>query len=161
MGEWGLSGVLCPVRAHGGKMIRAFKEEDTETVIRIWLAASVRSHSFIDKAYWEEKAEAMRTLYLPLSEIVVDEDRATGEVVAFMAFVEDYLAALFVAPAHQKRGVGSRLLALAKKMRGTLDLSVYAENERAVVFYQKNGFRITGERIEEVTGRTELLMAFP
>ena len=60
----------------------------------------------------------MRTLYLPLSEIVVDEDRATGEVVAFMAFVEDYLAALFVAPAHQKRGVGSRLLALAKKMRG-------------------------------------------
>ena len=74
---------------------------------------------------------------------------------------EDYLAALFVAPAHQKRGVGSRLLALAKKMRGTLDLSVYAENERAVAFYQKNGFRITGERIEEVTGRTELLMAFP
>ena len=136
-------------------MIRAFKEEDTETVIRIWLAASVRSH------YWEEKAEAMRTLYLPLSEIVVDEDRATGEVVAFMAFVEDYLVALFVAPAHQKRGVGSRLLALAKKMRGTLDLSVYAENERAVAFYQKNGFRITGERIEEVTGRTELLMAFP
>ena len=109
----------------------------------------------------EEKAEAMRTLYLPLSEIVVDEDRTTGEVVAFMAFVEDYLAALFVAPAHQKRGVGSRLLALAKKMRGTLDLSVYAENERAVAFYQKNGFRITGERIEEVTGRTELLMAFP
>ena len=96
-------------------MIRAFKEEDTETVIRIWLAASVRSHSFIDKAYWEEKAEAMRTLYLPLSEIVVDEDRTTGEVVAFMAFVEDYLAALFVAPAHQKRGVGSRLLALAQK----------------------------------------------
>ena len=140
-------------------MIRAFKEEDTETVIRIWLAASVRSHSFIDKAYWEEKAEAMRTLYLPLSEIVVDEDRATGEVVAFMAFVEDYLAALFVAPSHQKRGVGSRLL--AKKMRGTLDLSVYAENERAVVFYQKNGFRITGERIEEMTGHTELLMTFP
>lgn len=96
-------------------MIRAFKEEDTETVIRIWLAASVRSHSFIDKAYWEEKAESMRTLYLPLSEIVVDEDRATGEVVAFMAFVEDYLAALFVAPAHQKRGVGSRLLALPKR----------------------------------------------
>ena len=86
-------------------MIRAFKEEDTETVIRIWLAASVRSHSFIDKAYWEEKAESMRTLYLPLSEIVVDEDRATGEVVAFMAFVEDYLAALFVARA-PKEGSG-------------------------------------------------------
>ena len=142
-------------------MIRAFKEEDTETVIRIWLEASIRSHSFIDKAYWEEKADAMRTLYLPLSEVVVDEDKDTGEVVAFIAFVEDYLAALFVAPAHQKKGVGSRLLALAKKMRDTLELSVYAENERAVTFYRKNGFRMTDKRIEEMTGHTELLMVFP
>lgn len=142
-------------------MIRAFKEEDTEAVIRIWLEASILSHSFIDKAYWEEKADAMRTLYLPLSEVVVDEDKDTGEVVAFIAFVEDYLAALFVAPAHQKKGVGSRLLALAKKMRDTLELSVYAENERAVAFYRKNGFRMTDKRIEEVTGHTELLMVFP
>ena len=118
-------------------------------------------HSFIDKAYWEEKADAMRTLYLPLSEVVVDEDKDTGEVVAFIAFVEDYLAALFVAPAHQKKGVGSRLLALAKKMRDTLELSVYAENERAVAFYRKNGFRMTDKRIEEMTGHTELLMVFP
>ncbi|WP_337430905.1 GNAT family N-acetyltransferase [Bilophila sp.] len=142
-------------------MIRAFKEEDTEAVIRIWLEASILSHSFIDKVYWEEKADAMRTLYLPLSEVVVDEDKDTGEVIAFIAFVEDYLAALFVAPAHQKKGVGSRLLALAKKMRDTLELSVYAENERAVAFYRKNGFRMTDKRIEEMTGHTELLMVFP
>lgn len=142
-------------------MIRAFREEDTEAVIRIWLEASICSHSFIDKAYWEEKADAMRTLYLPLSEVVVDEDKDTGEVIAFIAFVEDYLAALFVAPAHQKKGVGSRLLALAKKMRDTLELSVYAENERAVAFYRKNGFRMTDKRIEEMTGHTELLMVFP
>ncbi len=142
-------------------MIRAFKEEDTEAVIRIWLEASILSHSFIDKVYWEEKADAMRTLYLPLSEVVVDEDKDTGEVIAFIAFVEDYLAALFVAPAHQKKGVGSRLLALAKKMRDTLELSVYAENERAVASYRKNGFRMTDKRIEEMTGHTELLMVFP
>ena len=142
-------------------MIRAFKEEDTEAVIRIWLEASILSHSFIDKVYWEEKADAMRTLYLPLSEVVVDEDKDTGEVIAFKAFVEDYLAALLVAPAHQKKGVGSRLLALAKKMRDTLELSVYAENERAVAFYRKNGFRMTDKRIEEMTGHTELLMVFP
>lgn len=118
-------------------MIRAFKEEDTEAVIRIWLEASILSHSFIDKAYWEEKADAMRTLYLPLSEVVVDEDKDTGEVVAFIAFVEDYLAALFVAPAHQKKGVGSRLLALAKKMRDTLELSVYAEMNGQSPFTEK------------------------
>lgn len=142
-------------------MIRAFKEEDTEAVIRIWLEASIQSHSFIDKAYWREKADVMRTLYLPLSEIIVDEDAATGDVIAFMAFVDDYLAALFVAPAHQGNGVGSRFLSLAKKMRGTLELSVYAENERAVAFYRKNGFRVVGGQVEEMTGHAEMLMAFP
>ena len=142
-------------------MIRAFREEDTEAVIRIWLEASIQAHAFIDRTYWEEKADAMRTLYLPLSEIIVDEDTVTGEAIAFMAFVEDYLAALFVTPAHQGKGVGARLLSLAKKMRGTLDLSVYRENERAIEFYRKNGFRVAGERVEEVTGHTELLMVFP
>ncbi len=142
-------------------MIRAFKEEDAEAVVRIWLEASIQAHSFIEKAYWEGKIEDMRTLYLPLSEIIVYEDEDTGGVIAFMAFVEDYLAALFVAPAHQKKRVGTRLLSLAKKMRSTLDLSVYAENERAVAFYRKNGFRMSGERVEKMTGHTELLMAFP
>lgn len=142
-------------------MIRAFQEEDTEAVIRIWLDASVQSHSFIDRTYWEEKVDAMRTLYLPLSEIIVDEDTATGKIIAFMAFVEEYLAALFVTPAHQGNGVGARLLSLAKKMRGTLELSVYRENERAVAFYRKNGFRVVGERVEEMTGHTELIMVFP
>ena len=70
-------------------MIRAFNEEDTEAVIRIWLEASILSHSFIDKVYWEEKADAMRTLYLPLIEVVVDEDKDTGEVIAFIVFVDD------------------------------------------------------------------------
>ena len=67
----------------------------------------------------------------------------------------------FCCPRAPKEGSGVPFAGTGQKMRGTLDLSVYAENERAVAFYQKNGFRITGERIEEVTGRTELLMAFP
>lgn len=142
-------------------MIRAFQEEDTEAVTRVWLEASVQSHSFIPETYWEKKVDAMRTLYLPLSEIIVDEDAATGEIIAFMAFVEDYLAALFVSPAHQGHGTGARLLSLAKKMRGTLELSVYKENERAVVFYRKNGFRVVEEQVEKMTGHTELVMVFP
>lgn len=142
-------------------MIRAFKEEDTETVIRIWLAASVRSHSFIDKAYWEEKAESMRTLYIPLSEIVVDEDRATGEVVAFMAFVEDYLAALLLPPRTKRGEWGPVCWHWPKDAAAHWIFPFMRKTNGQSAFYQKNGFRITGERIEEVTGRTELLMAFP
>ena len=140
-------------------MIRAFREEDTERVVAIWLQASIQEHDFMPEAYWKEKTGDMRTLYLPLSEIVVDEE--AGELTGFMAFVDDYLAALFVAPEHQGRGVGSRLLQLAKKMRGALELGVYAENSRAIRFYAARGFRVVGERAEEATGQVEKLMVFP
>ena len=140
-------------------MIRAFRKEDSEAVVALWLEASIQAHAFVGKDYWESKVEDMRTLYLPLSEIVVDTDEA-GEIMGFMALVEDFLAALFVAPRHQGKGTGTRLLKLAQKMRGTLELSVYAENERAVGFYRKHGFEIVGQGVEEGTGHLELTMRF-
>ena len=64
------------------------------------------------------------------------------------------------APRHQGKGTGTRLLKLAQKMRGTLELSVYAENERAVEFYRKHGFEVVGQAVEEATGHLELTMRF-
>lgn len=141
-------------------MIRAFRNEDSEAVVTLWLEASLQAHAFVGTGYWESKVEDMRTLYLPLSEIVVDADEATGEITGFAALVEDFLAALFVAPRHQGKGTGTRLLKLAQKMRGTLELSVYAENERAVEFYRKHGFKVVGQGVEEATGHLELTMRF-
>ena len=51
-------------------MIRAFRNEDSEAVVALWLEASLQAHAFVGKGYWESKVEDMRTLYLPLSEIV-------------------------------------------------------------------------------------------
>ncbi len=142
-------------------MIRPFREKDTEAVVQVWLKASIQAHSFIGRAYWEGKAEDMRTLYLPLSEVIVDEDPESGELTGFMGLVDGYLAALFVAPEHQGKGIGTRLLKLGKKIRDELELCVYAENRRAVRFYREQGFRLAGERVEEETGHTELLMQYP
>ena len=140
-------------------MIRTFREEDAEAVVRLWLEASIEAHDFIPCAFWESAAEDMRTVYLPMSdEIVLHVDDATGEIDAFLAFVGDFLAALFVAPAAQGRGLGSRLLRIAGRMHPELSLTVYKENSRAVAFYEKHGFRICGERVEAKTGAVEFLM---
>ena len=140
-------------------MIRPFCEQDTEAVIRVWLDASLLAHSFLPVAYWEHAADDMRTLFLPLSD-EVDVDDSTGTVEAFLAFTGEFLAALFVSPASQGRGVGSRLLRIARRMHPGLSLCVYAENVRAVSFYQRRGLTVTGERIEQRAGRKELLMEY-
>ena len=140
-------------------MIRAMKEEDGEAVVDIWLRASLQSHAFVEEGYWESRVEDMRNVYLPLSEVVVDEE-APGTLAGFMALIGDHLAALFVAPEHQGKGTGTRLLRLAQKMRPELHLCVYAENGHAVAFYLKHGFTIQGERHEEATGQKEWLMSF-
>lgn len=141
-------------------MIRAMREEDCEAVVDIWLRASLQSHAFMEEGYWESRVEDMKNLYLPLSEVVVDEVAPSGKLAGFMAFIGDYLAALFVAPEHQGKGTGTRLLRLAQKMRSELHLCVYARNTRAVAFYRKHGFTIKGERYEEATGQREWLMSF-
>ena len=140
-------------------MIRPFRDEDTEEVVRVWLEASIEAHGFIPRSFWEAAAEDMRTLYLPMSdEIVLHIDDATGKVDAFLAFADTFLAALFVAPDAQGRGLGSRLFRIAGRMHPGFCLSVYRENQRAVSFYRKRGLVVLGERVEERTGCVELIM---
>lgn len=140
-------------------MIRPFQKEDMEDVVNVWLAASLQAHDFIPRDFWERAAEDMRTLYLPMSdEIVLHIDDATGRPDAFLAFVDTFLAALFVAPEAQGSGLGSRMFRIARRMHPDLTLCVYRENGRAVAFYRKHGMTVIGERVEEKTGHAELIM---
>lgn len=143
-------------------MIRPFCNEDAEEVVRVWFEASLEAHGFIPRSYWEAAVEDMRTLYLPMSdEIVVHTDEETGRIDAFLAFVDTYLAALFVAPCAQGKGLGSRMFRIAGRMHPELTLSVYRENERAVSFYRRRGLVVLRERVEERTGHVELVMGRP
>ena len=143
-------------------MIRPFSDNDMEDVVRVWLEASIQAHAFIPRSYWEAAEKDMRELYLPMSdEIVLHVDDATGQVDAFLAFVGTFLAALFVEPRAQGKGLGSRMFRIARRMHPDLSLSVYKENERAVSFYRKQGLVVFGERVEEKTGHEELLMGSP
>ena len=143
-------------------MIRSFQEQDTEAVAALWLEASIQSHAFIPRSFWESRLEDMRTLYLPMSdEIVLHVDDTTGEIDAFFAFVGDFLAAMFVVPSAQGRGLGSRMFRIARRMHPGLSLTVYEKNQRAVDFYRKHGLAVTAKRLEEKTGCVELLMEFP
>ncbi len=141
-------------------MIRLARPEENERLVKIWLDASLAAHSFIPAAYWREQADAMRLRYLPSARNWVYVAPDTGEPAGFISLRGNYIAALFVSPARQREGIGSRLLAWVMAGRPSLELSVYVENARAVAFYRRHGFRVLQTRSDPATGRSEYRMAF-
>jgi len=139
-------------------MVRRLKDSDIDRVLGIWLDASVRAHDFMEKEFWESRLPEMRDIYLPASETYVSVQK--GEVKGFLSLHGDTLAALFVDPDAQGRGIGTRLMAKAKSLRNRIYLTVYRENRRAIDFYLKCGFRGVKEQVDEHTGHKELLMVF-
>lgn len=139
-------------------MLRAFIEDDMDAVLAIWLDASVKAHHFIEAAYWQSKVQAMREVYLPASETIVFESE--GCVIGFYSLYGDHLAALFVEPQAQGKGIGSALLSDAKKRRAALQLTVYQANHPSVQFYQHQGFEIQQAQQDEHTGHAEWLMTY-
>lgn len=138
------------------RKIREAEEAELDLLVDIWLAGSRQAHAFIAVSYWEENREAMRGLYLPLSEnwVLVQQ----GEVQGFVSMMGEYLAALFVQPGQQHRGYGKALLEWVKRDREKIHLQVYARNEGALRFYERNGFQVTKESLDEPTGEKEYLM---
>ncbi len=137
-------------------MIRPIKPQEIEAVLDIWLIASIQAHDFIEAEFWRSQLDNMRDVYLPASEVFVYEQ--AGDVVGFYALYEDNLAAIFVAPSCQGKGVGKALIADAKTRRKSLTLSVYKENQASYQFYVSQGFNVVSEQEDEHTGHLEITM---
>ncbi len=138
--------------------IRAATAEDIDRMVEIWLQASLRAHNFVSSDFWEQNAIQMRNKYLPAAEnYVYCENSVT---VGFMSLQKDSLAALFVAPNEQGRGIGHKLLNHAKTLRNNLSLAVYEMNSRSVKFYSHNGFSVVQSQKDPHTGQSELIMQY-
>ncbi|WP_027721857.1 GNAT family N-acetyltransferase [Maridesulfovibrio zosterae] len=139
-------------------MIREVRSDEYQYLSELWLRTSIKAHSFVPQNFWVSNLSVMRDEYLPASETWLIEDESN--IVGFMCLVDDQLAALFIAPEKQGRGLGALLIEKAKKLRSRLELSVYTQNTGAVVFYEKHGFAILVEQQDVHTGFAELVMCW-
>ncbi|BBU03840.1 hypothetical protein WP9W18E04_11790 [Aeromonas veronii] len=98
----------------------------------------------------------MRDIYLPASKSWVYEEN--GQLLGFISWYQGSVAALFISPGYQSHGLGRRLLEHLKAHYDRLELTVYAENERARSFYCRNGFKEGEQQLCEHSGRPELVM---
>ncbi len=138
------------------KMIRKYTTNDLSSILEIWLESSIKAHNFVSPEFWESQMGDMRNIYIPMSEVYVYEFK--DEIVGFYALYENNLAAIFVAPDFQGKGIGKQLLNHAKEQKTVLTLSVYKENKDSYQFYLSQGFSVIDEHIDEHTKQPEYVM---
>ena len=132
--------------------IRPGTADDVPRALEIWRSAVDATHAFLTPADRSEIDAMVANDFLPNAELwlAVDEgDRAVGFLVMDAAEID----ALFVDPAHHRRGIGTALLehALALEPAANVDASEQATN--AVPFYLARGFRIVGRSPTDGQGR--------
>ena len=137
--------------------IRALRRADIGRVMELWLDANLKAHSFIPAAYWKSNFDAVKEM-LPQAEVYVYED--ASEIDAFVGLNGTYIEGIVVSSEMQSKGSGRRLLDFVKTKRTKLCLNVYQKNTRAIDFYQREGFKIRCEGLDESTGEKDYEMVW-
>ena len=138
-------------------MIREFQRDDINKVADIWLDTNIKAHNFIPAEYWKSNFKSVKEALL-LAEVYVYE--YDTEIQGFIGMNGEYIEGVFVSDEYQSQGIGARLLNYIKNNRDKLFLSVYQKNSRAISFYQREGFEIQCEALDEATGEKEYVMTW-
>ena len=93
---------------------------------------------------------------LSQSEVYVFE--ADKMIQGFVGLNDEYIEGIFVSDEMQSCGIGKLLLDYIKDKKVSLRLNVYQKNARAISFYQREGFIIQCEDLDEDTGEKEYTM---
>lgn len=134
-------------------------ETELKRVMTIWQEANIKAHDFIPKEYWISNYDIVKNEYIPNSDtyLYLKDDEIKG----FISIVsEEYIGGLFVDINSQGNGIGKDLINYVKSKYSMLRLGVYKKNKRAVNFYDKMGFKIKSENIDEKTKEVECIMEF-
>ena len=136
-------------------MIRKLQKADINRVADIWLKTNLKAHFFIPEQYWISNYEFVKEM-LPQAEVYVYEDDKM--IQGFIGINDEYIEGIFVSDEMQSRGIGKILLDYIKDKKDRLQLKVYQKNVRAMSFYQREGFTIQSEGMDEFTGEKEYVM---
>ena len=136
-------------------MIRKLQKVDINRVADIWLKTNLKTHYFIPEQYWTNNYEVVKEM-LPQADVYVYEDDKI--IQGFVGINDEYIEGIFVSDEMQSHGIGKILLDYMKDKKVRLQLNVYQKNVRAMSFYQREGFTIQSEGMDEFTREKEYVM---
>ena len=134
--------------------LRPYQAADEETAIELWRRTWQIAYPRLDFTarldWWRGRwrGELMSTALITVAE-------SAGQLVGFVTVDPKtlYLDQIVVAPEAWGSGIAGALIAEAKRLSPAgLDLAVNADNARAIRFYEKQGFAVTGTDINPRSG---------
>ena len=145
-----------------GPVLRAYVADDEAAAIELWRRTWQRAYPSIDFAarleWWRAR---WRDELVATARIVVAENK--GRMIGFVTVdpTTGYLDQIVVAPEAWGGGVAEALIAEARRIAPEgIDLHVNADNDRAIRFYGKHGFAITGRDVNPRSGAPVLKLSW-
>ena len=136
-------------------MVRALQKRDIDRVANIWLNTNLKAHYFIADQYWKRNFELVKEMLLQAEVYVYENDQ---KIQGFIGLNGEHIEGIFVSEEMQSQGIGKLLLDYIKVRKTRLSLNVYQKNIRAISFYQREGFEIQCEGVDEATDEKEYVM---
>ena len=136
-------------------MIRKLLNGDIDRVADIWLKTNLKTHYFISNQYWKSNYELVKEMMLQSEVYVYEDDKM---IQGFVGLSNEYMEGIFVSNEMQSCGIGKLLVDYIKNKKVRLRLNVYQKNTRALSFYQREGFDIQSEGLDDATGEKEYTM---
>ena len=119
--------------------ILPYEPADAIELVNMWRASFEHGVGIKDPNAIEGQISYFRNQVVMENQVRVVKDK--NSIVAFLAFNSDSVSQLYVRVQNIGRGLGSRLLGIAKtESNGSLWLYTFAQNSNARRFYEKHGF---------------------
>lgn len=138
-------------------LIRKMEVPDLDACLLVWWQACLVGHGFLPMSVKLRQWRRLRDGQLNVANTwLALHDR---QVAGFASLSDPaQLAGLFVAPAHQRKGIGRQLVAHIAAMAGALEVDVYQANQEARAFYREQGFQTVDRRFPDLDGEPYALL---
>jgi len=131
--------------------IRKANKADYPVLMTIWEGAVLATHEFLATEDFELFKRLIPTDFFPQLRVFIIEDKHGAQ--AFFSVSDDNLEMLFVAPASRGKGYGKIAIDYVTQELQIKKVDVNEQNEQALGFYLKAGYKQVGRSEKDGMGK--------
>lgn len=133
-------------------LIETASQKDFPEIVEVWEASVRATHHFIPEEYIQQIKPLLLNQYLDMVDLHCIRN-AARQIIGFSGIAEGKIEMLFIHPDWFGKGAGKSLVHYAVHSQNAVEVDVNEQNEQAVTFYQKMGFRVVGRSETDSLGK--------